>query len=182
MSALAGRDKTALLVIDVQNGVVQNAFRRDQVIANINAAVAKARHSEVPVIWVQHSDSEMPIDSEPWQIVSELIPLEGESRIRKTFRSSFEGTELADLLSNLAVGHLIVCGAETNNCVRHTSQDALSKGFDVTLIADAHTTTSYDWDGHSVSAQAVIDEQNDNFNEVLPGRFARSVVLEKLNL
>jgi nicotinamidase-related amidase len=66
--------------------------------------------------------------------------------------------------------------------VRHTGQDALAKGYDVTLIADAHTTTGYEWRGRVVSAQAVVEEQTDNFNEQLPGRFARSVPLAQLSL
>jgi nicotinamidase-related amidase len=76
----------------------------------------------------------------------------------------------------------VVCGAQSNNCIRHTGQDALAKGYDVTLIADAHTTSGYEWGGHTVSAQAVVEEQNDNFNEQLPGRFARAIPLAKLSL
>jgi nicotinamidase-related amidase len=102
--------------------------------------------------------------------------------VRKTFRSSFEGTNLEEILSELGVGHLFACGAQTNNCMRHTAHDALAKGYDVTLIADAHTTTSYEWAGVSVSAQAVVEEQNLNFNEDLPGRFGRVVPLAQLSL
>jgi nicotinamidase-related amidase len=182
LSTLTGRDKTALVVIDVQNGVVEGAYKRDEVIANIEQAVAKARAASVPVIWVQHSDEELEIDSDAWQIVSELIPLEGEAMIRKTFRSSFEGTNLGEVLASLNASHLVICGAQSNNCVRHTGQDALAKGYDVTLIADAHTTTGYEWGGHVVSAQAVVEEQGDNFNEQLPGRFARAVPLAQLSL
>ena len=182
MSTLTGRDKTALVVIDVQNGVVEGAYKRDEVIANIEQAVAKARAASVPVIWVQHSDEELEIDSDAWQIVSELIPLEGEAMIRKTFRSSFEGTELGEVLASLSVSHIVICGAQSNNCVRHTGQDALAKGYDVTLISDAHTTTGYEWGGHVVSAQVVVEEQSDNFNEQLPGRFARAVPLAQLSL
>lgn len=182
MTIPAGREKSALLVVDVQNGVVEGAYKRDEVIANIEAAVAKARVAHVPVIWVQHSDEELIIGSDEWQIVSELIPLQGETMVRKTFRSSFEDTNLAETLEKLNVGHLIVCGAQTNNCIRHTSHDALAKGFNVTLIADAHTTTGYEWGGHVVSAQAVVEEQNDNFNEQLPGRGGRVVPLAQLSL
>jgi nicotinamidase-related amidase len=182
LSTLSARDATALVVIDVQNGVVEGAFKRDEVIANIQQAVAKARAASVPVIWVQHSDEELEIDSDAWQIVSELIPLEGEAMIRKTFRSSFEGTNLGEVLASLNASHLVICGAQSNNCVRHTGQDALAKGYDVTLIADAHTTTGYEWRGRVVSAQAVVEEQTDNFNEQLPGRFARSVPLAQLSL
>ena len=182
MSSIADRPNSALLVVDVQNGVVEGAYKRDEVINNIETAMAKARAANIPVLWVQHSDEELVIDSDEWQIVSELIPLEGEPMVRKTFRSSFEGTNLEEILSELGVGHLIVCGAQSNNCIRHTSHDALAKGFNVTLIADAHTTTSYEWAGVSVSAQAVVEEQNLNFNEELPGRFARVVPLAQLSL
>jgi nicotinamidase-related amidase len=182
MTIPAGREKSALLVVDVQNGVVEGAYKRDEVIANIETAVAKARGAHIPVIWVQHSDEELTIDSSEWQIVSELIPLTGEPLVRKTFRSSFEATNLEEILSGLDVGHLIVCGAQTNNCIRHTSHDGLAKGYNVTLIADAHTTTGYEWGGHVVSAQAVVEEQNDNLNEQLPGRGARSVPLAQLSL
>ena len=182
MSSIADRPNSALLVVDVQNGVVEGAYKRDEVINNIETAMAKARAANIPVLWVQHSDEELVIDSDEWQIVSELIPLEGEPMVRKTFRSSFEGTNLEEILSELGVGHLIVCGAQSNNCIRHTSPDALAKGYNVTLIADAHTTTSYEWAGVSVSAQAVVEEQNLNFNEELPGRFARVVPLAQLSL
>lgn len=182
MTTLTGREQTALVVIDVQNGIVDGAYRRDEVIQNIEAAVAKARAAHIPVIWVQHSDEELIIDSDVWQLVSELIPLEGEPMIRKIYRSSFEATNLDEVLSSLSVGHVVVCGAQSNNCVRHTAHDALAKGYDVTLIADAHTTKSYEWGGHTVSAQAVVEEQNDNFNEDLPGRHARTVPLAKLSL
>jgi nicotinamidase-related amidase len=182
MGIPADRNESALLVVDVQNGVVDGAYKRDEVIANIESAVAKARAAHVPVIWVQHSDEELVIDSVEWQLVSELIPLTGEPMVRKTFRSSFEATNLEEILSGMDVGHLIVCGAQTNNCIRHTSHDALAKGYNVTLVADAHTTNGYEWGGHVVSAEAVVEEQNDNFNEQLPGRGGRAVPLAQLSL
>jgi nicotinamidase-related amidase len=178
MTTLQGRDKTALLVIDVQNGVVEGSYRRNEVIQNIESAVSKARAAHIPVVWVQHSDEELLIDSAEWQLVSELIPLSSEPMVRKTYRSSFEATNLEEILGRLGVGHLIICGAQTNNCIRHTSHDALAKGYDVTLIADAHTTTGYEWGGHVVSAQAVVEEQN----EQLPGRGGRSIPLAQLSL
>jgi len=182
MTFAADRSNSALLVVDVQNGVVEGAYKRDEVITNIESAVAKARNADVPVVWVQHSDEELVIDSVEWQLVSELIPINGEPMVRKTFRSSFEATNLEEILSGLDVGHVIICGAQTNNCIRHTSHDALAKGYNVTLIADAHTTTGYEWGGHVVSAQAVVEEQNDNFNEQLPGRGGRAIPLAQLSL
>ena len=52
MTTLENRPNTALLVIDVQNGVVGGAYERDAVVANVGAVVEKARAAEVPVVWV----------------------------------------------------------------------------------------------------------------------------------
>jgi nicotinamidase-related amidase len=173
MSTLPDRDKSALLVIDVQNGVAEGAFHRDEVITNIARVVDRARSTGIPVVWVQHSDEEMPIDSAEWQIVNELAPRDGEPRVRKEFRSSFEATNLETVLGDLGAGRLIVCGMQTNNCIRHTAHAALERGYDVTLISDAHTTTGYEWNGHEVSAEMLVDETNDNFTSYsLPGRSA----------
>ncbi|MFM5905664.1 MAG: isochorismatase family protein [Micrococcales bacterium] len=175
------RSQSALLVIDVQVGVVAEAYKRDQVVATIRDAVTQARSAGVPVIWVQHSEEEMPIDSDGWQIVPELEPKPEEQIIRKIYRSSFEDTNLEEVLAQANVGHLLVCGAESNNCLRHTSHTALERGYDVTLISDAHTTTGWEWNGLVVDAARVIDEQNGNFYSYqLPGRTAKAVPLEKI--
>jgi nicotinamidase-related amidase len=177
------RTKSALVVIDVQVGVVAEAFKGNEVMANIKSAVEKARATGVQVVWVQHSEEEMPIGSPQWEIVPELIPAISETIIRKTFRSSFVDTELSDVLATGDVGHLIVCGAETNNCVRHTCHTALELGYDVTLIEDAHTTTGFEWNGYVVDAARVVDEQNLNFMDYrLPGRASKVVPLSKLQL
>ena len=181
MCTIADRPNTALIVIDVQNGVVADAFNRAEVIANINSLVTKARAKGVPVIWVQHSEEEMPIGSENWQIVSELSPLESEPHIRKEYGSSFEATNLDEVLADLKVGHLIICGAQTNNCVRHTSHAALERGYDITLVGDAHTTSDVNWGEYQIRADQVVSEQNLAFlNYALPGRAAKVEPTEKL--
>jgi nicotinamidase-related amidase len=182
MTTLNGRDKSALLVIDVQNGVVDGAFNLEDVIENINKAISVARKSHVPVIWVQHSDEELVLESEDWQIVPQLQPEAGERKVRKVHRSSFEATDLEDILSELRVGHLYLTGMQTNNCVRHTTHSAQERGYDVTILADAHTTTGYEWDGHTVDAEAVVNEFNDNFaGTELPGRFTRAISTSELS-
>ena len=173
MSNFQGRGSSALLVIDVQNGVVDGAFARESVIAHINELISKAREKNVPVIWVQHSDEELVIDSHAWQIVPELEPQAGDVKIRKIFRSSFEETELESILAGLKVDRLYICGAQTNNCIRHTCHGALERGYDITLIKDGHTTSGYEWKGRTVVAEDVINEQNDNlFSYALPNRAA----------
>jgi nicotinamidase-related amidase len=169
-----GRSGTALLVIDVQVGVVADAYQRDAIVSRIQGLVDRARSASVPVVWVQ--DDELVRNSENWQLVPELTPLTGESRIFKSYRNSFEATNLEEELSRLEAGHLIICGAESNNCVRFTAQGALDRGYDVTFVSDAHTTTGFEWNGMVVDAARVIDEQNTNFWEMeLPGRSVRAI-------
>ncbi len=171
MSSIPGRSASALLVIDVQTGVVANAHKRDETIANIQELVNGARRHHVPVIWVQHSDEGMPIGSADWQLVDELSPQAQEPLVRKEFRSSFEGTDLESLLAERRVGHLVVSGAQSEFCVRHTITAALERGYDVTLVADAHTTEDTSWDGRELPAQDIIDDQNRAcWQYELPGR------------
>lgn len=173
MSSISGRTKSALLVIDVQNGVVPDAYKRDEIVANIKTAVIKARAAEVPVIWIQHSDEWMAIGSKDWEIVPDLVPVAGEPLVRKLYRNSFEANNLEEELSRLGVGHLYITGAQTNNCVRFTTHGALDRGYDITLIEDAHTTSDYQWDSGQVKASVLIDDLNASFNGMeLPGRVA----------
>ena len=140
MTTLENRPNTALLVVDVQNGVVAGAPGRDTVVANINTLVDKARDEHVPVIWVQHNSDEFVSGSEAWQIVPELGPGDGEPLIQKRYGDSFEDTELEDVLSGLGVGRLVVAGAQSDACIRSTLHGAFARGYDATLVGDAHTT------------------------------------------
>jgi nicotinamidase-related amidase len=177
------RDGTALLVIDVQKGVVEDAFHRARVIANINEALGKARASNTPIVWVQHADAELVSGSTQWEIVDELTPLDDEQHIYKRYGSSFEDTNLDEMLSTLNVGHLVITGAQTNACVRHTIHAALERGYDVTLVSDAHTTSDIDWEQWHVSAAQLIDEQNLSlWYYELPGRLAQTVKTSDLSL
>ncbi len=140
MTTLPDRPHTALMVIDVQQGVVGQAHRRDDVVANIGTLVDRARDAGVPVVWVQHSDEEMPRGSDGWQYVPELTRRDSEPLVHKTFGDTFEGTDLEDVLAGAGVGQLVVTGASTDACIRSTIHGAFVRGYDVTLVGDAHTT------------------------------------------
>ena len=140
MTTLANRPKTALLVIDVQNGVVGGAHERDAVVANVGSLIEKARQQRVPVVWVQHSDEQLARGSEEWRIVPELNPGDAEPLVEKNYGDSFEATTLETVLSSLGVGRLVVVGAQTDACVRSTLHGAFVRGYDATLVSDAHTT------------------------------------------
>lgn len=140
MTSLENRPGTALLVIDVQNDVVGNAYERDRVVANIATLVDKARSEEVPVLWVQHSDTGMPIGSQGWDYVPELQRLDSEPLVHKSYGDSFESTDLEERLAERGVGRLVVTGAQTEACIRSTLHGALVRGYDATLVSDAHTS------------------------------------------
>ncbi len=140
MTSLSERPHTALLVVDVQNDVVAGAYNREGVVANIGTLVDKARALGAPVIWIQHSDEDLPQDSDGWQYVSELTREESEPLVHKHYGDSFEATDLEGVLAQRKVGHLIVAGAQTDACIRSTLHGAIVRGYDATLVSDAHTT------------------------------------------
>jgi nicotinamidase-related amidase len=140
MTTLENRPRTALLVIDVQNGVVAAAHERDRTVANMGSLVEKARQEQVPVVWVQHSSEQLAEGSDAWQIVPELNPDEAEPLVHKKYGDSFEDTDLETTLADLGVGRLLVVGAQTDACIRSTLHGAFVRGYDTTLVSDAHTT------------------------------------------
>ncbi len=140
MTTLADRPGTALLVVDVQSGVVRDAVRRGTVVGNIADLVERARAGGVPVVWVRHSDEDLAAGSADWQIVPQLVPRDGEAIVDKHYGDSFEDTSLESVLCDHGVGRLIVTGAQTDACIRATLHGALVRGYDALLVSDAHTT------------------------------------------
>ena len=140
MTTLSERPHTALMVIDVQNGVVAGTHQRDSVVANIGTLVDRARGENVPIVWVQHSSENLEKGSDAWQYVPELSRQDSEPLVHKTFADSFEDTDLEDVLAQAGVGHVVVAGAQTDECIRSTIHGAIVRGYDVTLVGDAHTT------------------------------------------
>jgi len=143
MTTLENRPNTALVVVDMQNGVIAKAHARDAVVAKVSALVDKARREQVPVIWVQHSDEQLAKGSDEWRIVPELVPRDAEPLVEKNYGDSFEATNLEYVLSALRVGRLVVSGAQTDACIRSTLHGAFVRGYDVTLVSDAHTTEDH---------------------------------------
>lgn len=161
MATIREGSRAILLVVDVQADVMRNAWEADRIIQNIAVSVDKARRDSIPVIWVQHSDEEIEAGTAGWQIVPELIPENGESIIHKHFNSSFEETSLEEELAQLGAARIVLAGATTNWCIRATAYAALERGYDLTLIADAHTTESIELkEGKKVEAADIILELN----------------------
>ena len=140
MTTLNNRPNTALLVIDMQKGVVRGAHDREGVIANIALLVERARGEGVPLVWIQHHDDELELGSDDWEYVPELSRQDSDPLVHKSFGDSFEGTDLEQVLGKAGVGRLVVAGAQTDACIRSTIHGAFARGYDVTLVGDAHTT------------------------------------------
>jgi nicotinamidase-related amidase len=154
-------NQPVLLVVDVQVGVMAQAWDAPRVIANVRRAVARARAQGVPVVWVQHEGADLPRDSAAWQLVPELVPAAGDARIYKRFESSFEATPLEDTLAQAGATHIVLAGAATNWCIRATAYAALERGYDLTLVEDAHTTSTIELDdGRRIEAAGIVDDLN----------------------
>lgn len=153
--------KSVLVVVDAQVGVLRNVWDADRIIKNIIVAVEKARVQGVPVIWVQHADDELIYGSADWDLAPELSPGKDEIRINKHFNSSFERTSLEDTLTQVGATHIFLAGAATNWCIRATAYGALDRGYDLTLIKDAHSTETIEFeDGTTIEAEDIIRELN----------------------
>ena len=161
MATVREGNKAVLLVVDVQVGVMNESWDAPRIIKNVSRAVERARAQGVPVIWVQHSDKDLAHGSPEWQWVPELAPAQDEPLIHKRFNSSFEQTALEEELAKLGATHVALAGAATNWCIRATAYGALERGYDLTLVKDAHTTGTMELDnGARIAAANVIDELN----------------------
>ncbi len=161
MATIRPGHQPVLIVVDVQRGVVASAWERDRVVANVAQSVERARAAGVPVMWVQHHDEQLVQGSEAWQWVPELVPGDGEPAVHKSFNSAFEQTTLDALLAERGVTHVVLAGAASNWCIRATAYGALDRGYDLTLVADAHTTEDMDFgNGRVIAARDIVDELN----------------------
>src|SRR2546426_375605 len=175
MTTLGNRPNTALLVVDVQNGPVAGAHERDAVVANVASLVEKARRDEIPVVWVQHSSEELVPGSDDWRIVPQLTPGESEPLIEKHYGDSFENTTLEAVLSGLGVGRLLVVGAQTDACIRSTLHGAFVRGYDTSLVSDAHTTEDQTAWGAPPPDQVIAHTNLYWTYQTAPGRTAGTV-------
>ncbi|MET0144198.1 MAG: isochorismatase family protein [Ilumatobacteraceae bacterium] len=178
MTTLENRPNTALLVVDVQNGVVAGAHERDAVVTKVAGLVERARREQVPVVWVQHFDEYTVRGSDDWRIVPELTPDDAEPLVEKSYGDAFEDTTLETVLSGLGVGRLVVVGAQTDACIRSTLHGALVRGYDTTLVSDAHTTEDQTAWGAPPPGQVIAHTNLYWASETAPGRTAGTVETE----
>ena len=167
---------TALLIIDVQVGIIEDlgAYRGREVLEQINDVLSKARAANAPIIYVQH-DGERghPLESgtKGWLIHPEIKRNEGELVVRKRASDSFFETTLQRELDARGIKHLVIAGCMTEYCVDTTSRRAITLGYDVTLVSDAHTTV----DNKQLTAAQIIAHHNALLNGFDAGPHAITV-------
>lgn len=151
---------TGLLVVDVQKDVIGESINGEQTVGNVAELVRKARAAGIPVVWVRHHDQGLVQGSDGWQIVDELKPAEGEPIVEKAYGDSFADTDLADRLREKGIDSLVLCGAQSDACIRSTFYGGVYRGYPMTLVTDAHTTADMREWGASFSAEQAIEMIN----------------------
>jgi nicotinamidase-related amidase len=155
--------ETALVVIDVQQGLMEEAYQRDEVLNRINTLLARARASQTPVIYVQHDEPkgyQLEVGTVAWQIHPAVAPRPDEPVVNKRASDAFYDTTLKQELDRRGIHHLVVVGGQTEYCVDTTVRRATTCGYDVTLVSDAHTT----YDCEMLTAPQIIAHTNEMLN------------------
>jgi nicotinamidase-related amidase len=154
---------TALVIIDVQVGLIEPAYQGKQVLEHINTLLAQARSHHIPIIYVQHDGPKgdsLEVGTPTWHIHPSIAPQEGDVIVHKRASDSFYDTSLQEVLSAKGIKHLVVVGGQTDYCIDTTVRRATTMGYNVTLVGDAHTTE----DGNVLTAPQIIAHHNDTLN------------------
>jgi nicotinamidase-related amidase len=162
-------EKTALLVIDVQRGImndpilarkkeINQAF--DETVLRIAGLIERARKASVPVIYIQHDGGpghRLEPETSGWPIRPEIAPRPGELVIHKRACDAFFETTLAAELAAAGIKQLVVCGCMTQYCIDTNVRRAVSLGYDVVLVADGHATA----DTETLRFEQIIAHHNE---------------------
>jgi len=151
-------ERTVVVVIDMQAGVLPGCFDEDGVLARTDALVRRARDEGTPVVWVHHDP--VGVGTPDWELAAPLQRAESEPLVRKSYRDAFADTDLRAVLDGYGATRLVVAGAQSDFCVRTTTQRAAAEGYDVTLVRDAHTTVDTSVDGVAISGEQIVAHTN----------------------
>ena len=139
--------RSALIVVDMQNAMFHGAAKPhdgDFVVRRICALIDRARREGAQIVFVQHAGQDMAHGSDGWRLITALRPQFPDWVVDKTGASIFEGTNLAAQLKAVGIRRLIVAGAATDDGIATSCREAVERGFDVVLAADAHTMSDRD--------------------------------------
>lgn len=141
--------------------------RPTELVANASSLITAARDAKLPVVFVQHCDEPgAPFEegTPHWELHEQLVPNTDEAVIKKYASSSFENTNLGETLQRLAIKDVILCGLQSELCVRNTGNAALDLGYKVHIAQDGHST----WPSDGKSSEVI----SENVNKALAARGA----------
>ncbi|WP_455660918.1 cysteine hydrolase family protein [Pradoshia sp.] len=154
--------KSALLIIDVQNGMFHEGntvFKGEELLRKLTKIINQARRNQIPLFYIQHNQpAGRPLEfgEEGWEIHPDIAPVNQDIVIQKWSPDSFFNTTLEAELKGKEIEHVIITGIQTEVCVDTTCRRAFSMGYKVTLVSDAHST----WDSKTLTAQSIIHHHN----------------------
>ena len=149
----------ALLIIDMQAGILAEVPDADELTARLAGLAGRARAAGRPVFVIQHEAADLVPGEPEWQLAKPIAPHDGDVLLAKRNADSFIGTDLDERLRDLAVSHVIVTGLATEFCVDSTCRAALSRGYDLTLVEDGHSTPAPE-PGSALSVEAIVARYN----------------------
>lgn len=141
-------NKRALIIIDLQVGLEtehKKLFQLNRVLEGVNKRIKFFRKHQLPIIFIQHEDEELVLNSANWQLFPNLKAEKQDHHIRKTHANSFFHTKLASLLEELSVDELEICGAQSEYCVDTTIRIAHGLGYQCFMEKGLTTTTDNEW-------------------------------------
>ncbi|MBH8605332.1 cysteine hydrolase family protein [Thermoactinomyces sp. CICC 10522] len=154
---MQNHDKAALLVMDIQNGIVSRFAENENALLPFRKAVEAARRHSIPVIFVRVAFREgypeispknktfsaisnfggMTLSDTATQIHESLNPQPDEPVVTKLRVSAFSGSDLEVILRSRQINKLILSGIATSGVVLSTLREAADKDFALTVLSDA---------------------------------------------
>lgn len=153
-----------LVMIDLQNdyfpGGKMELTGIEAAVENAGILLAEFRKKKWPVVHVQHisvapNASFFQPGTEGAKINEKVAPEEYETVVVKNYPNSFRNTSLADILKNLGMDHLIICGAMSHMCIDATTRAAFDLGFNCIVAEDACATRDLLFNNRIIKASDV---------------------------
>jgi nicotinamidase-related amidase len=168
---------TALLVMDMQNGIVERYPQSEPVIETLRETIAAARGAGIQLIFVrlgfrdgspevsEHNrifsslikNFDMSNESLTTQVHSQLEPQAGDIVVTKKRVSAFTGSDLEVVLRSRGVNTLVLSGVATSGVVLSTLRQAADLDYEIIVLSDG--CTDADPEVHKVLTEKVFPRQ-----------------------